>query len=98
MSLLSILALGFLLGIKHAIEPDHIIAVSTIASRSKKILRSSLAGLFWGIGQCDPQEHGQALNAGNGPHGHLSRPKPEQAGSPAPDLSLPAPEAADHTA
>ncbi|OKL35346.1 sulfite exporter TauE/SafE family protein [Domibacillus mangrovi] len=47
---LSILALGFLLGIKHAIEPDHIIAVSTIASQSKKLLRSSLAGVFWGIG------------------------------------------------
>ena len=31
-SLLSILLLGFLLGIKHAIEPDHVIAVSTIAS------------------------------------------------------------------
>ncbi|WP_018393234.1 sulfite exporter TauE/SafE family protein [Bacillus sp. 37MA] len=49
-SYLSILALGFVLGIKHAIEPDHIIAVSTIASQSKKLLRSSLAGVFWGIG------------------------------------------------
>ncbi|AGK55659.1 HoxN/HupN/NixA family nickel/cobalt transporter [Bacillus sp. 1NLA3E] len=49
-SLLSILALGFVLGIKHAIEPDHVIAVSTIASQSKKLWRSSLAGVFWGIG------------------------------------------------
>lgn len=48
--LLSILALGFVLGIKHAIEPDHVIAVSTIASRSKNLWRSSLAGVFWGIG------------------------------------------------
>jgi len=48
--LLSVLALGLLLGIKHAIEPDHIIAVSTIASRSRSLLRSSLAGVFWGIG------------------------------------------------
>ncbi|MGG1679268.1 sulfite exporter TauE/SafE family protein [Neobacillus sp. NRS-1170] len=47
---LSILALGFVLGIKHAIEPDHVIAVSTIASQSKKLFRSSLAGVFWGIG------------------------------------------------
>jgi len=47
---LSILALGFVLGIKHAIEPDHVIAVSTIASQSKKLLKSSLAGVFWGIG------------------------------------------------
>jgi len=49
-SLLSTLAFGFILGIKHAIEPDHVIAVSTIASRSKKLWRSSLAGVFWGIG------------------------------------------------
>src|SRR5690625_5293200 len=49
-SLLSILTLGFILGIKHAIEPDHVIAVSTIASQSKKLLRSSLAGVYWGIG------------------------------------------------
>ncbi|ENQ3106259.1 sulfite exporter TauE/SafE family protein [Bacillus cereus] len=50
MSFLSILALGFVLGIKHAIEPDHVIAVSTIASQSKKLFRSTLAGVFWGIG------------------------------------------------
>ncbi|MED1467236.1 sulfite exporter TauE/SafE family protein [Bacillus salipaludis] len=49
-SFLSVLALGFVLGIKHAIEPDHVIAVSTIASQSKKLSRSSLAGVFWGIG------------------------------------------------
>lgn len=48
--LLSIMGLGFLMGIKHAIEPDHVIAVSTIASRSKSLWRSSLAGAFWGIG------------------------------------------------
>jgi high-affinity nickel permease len=45
-SLLSVLTLGFVLGIKHAIEPDHVIAVSTIASQSKKLWRSSLAGVF----------------------------------------------------
>lgn len=48
--LLSILVFGFILGIKHAIEPDHVIAVSTIASQSKKLWRSSLAGVFWGVG------------------------------------------------
>ncbi|MBY0121697.1 sulfite exporter TauE/SafE family protein [Bacillus sp. S/N-304-OC-R1] len=46
----SVLALGFILGIKHAIEPDHVIAVSTIASQSKKLWNASLAGVFWGIG------------------------------------------------
>jgi len=48
--LLSVLALGLLLGIKHAVEPDHIVAVSTIASKSGSLLRASLAGVFWGIG------------------------------------------------
>jgi ABC-type nickel/cobalt efflux system permease component RcnA len=47
---LSVLALGFILGIRHAIEPDHVIAVSTIASQSKKLWNASLAGVFWGIG------------------------------------------------
>ncbi len=48
--LISVLAFGFLLGMKHAIEPDHVIAVSTIASQSKKFWRAALAGVFWGIG------------------------------------------------
>jgi sulfite exporter TauE/SafE len=47
---LSVLLIGFLLGIKHAIEPDHVIAVSTIASESKNIKRSMFAGIYWGIG------------------------------------------------
>lgn len=49
-TLLSVLAIGFILGIKHAVEPDHVIAVSTIASKSNKIWQVSLAGIFWGIG------------------------------------------------
>jgi sulfite exporter TauE/SafE len=48
--LFTTISLGFLLGIKHAIEPDHVIAVSTVASQSKKLWRSSLIGVFWGIG------------------------------------------------
>ncbi|GAX91353.1 sulfite exporter TauE/SafE family protein [Effusibacillus lacus] len=50
MNFLTILTIGFILGIKHALEPDHVIAVSTIASHSRKLWRSSLAGVFWGIG------------------------------------------------
>ncbi|MGG4267860.1 sulfite exporter TauE/SafE family protein [Peribacillus simplex] len=49
-TLLSVLTIGFVLGIRHAIEPDHVIAVSTIASQSKKLWHASLAGVFWGIG------------------------------------------------
>lgn len=50
LGLLSVLLIGFGLGIKHAVEPDHIIAVTTIASKSKNLWQSSLTGLFWGIG------------------------------------------------
>jgi sulfite exporter TauE/SafE len=49
-SLLAVLMVGFVLGIKHAVEPDHVIAVSTIAAKSKSLWRSSLAGVFWGVG------------------------------------------------
>ncbi|WP_226659953.1 sulfite exporter TauE/SafE family protein [Guptibacillus hwajinpoensis] len=49
-SLVSVLVIGFLLGIKHAIEPDHVIAVSTIASKTRSLWKSSLAGVYWGIG------------------------------------------------
>lgn len=48
--LLSVLGLGLLLGIKHAIEPDHVIAVSTIATKSKRLWQSTMTGVFWGIG------------------------------------------------
>ncbi|MFN2747250.1 MULTISPECIES: urease accessory protein UreH domain-containing protein [Bacillus] len=49
-TLFSVLMLALIFGIKHAIEPDHVIAVSTIASQSKKLWQASLAGIFWGIG------------------------------------------------
>ena len=48
--LLSIIALGFFLGMRHATDPDHVIAVSTIVSRQRNILRSALIGAFWGVG------------------------------------------------
>ncbi|MCP8970522.1 urease accessory protein UreH [Ectobacillus ponti] len=47
---ISILALGFLLGMKHSIEPDHVVAVATAVSGSRKLSRSTLTGVFWGIG------------------------------------------------
>lgn len=42
--------LGLLMGMEHATDADHVVAVSTIASRSKNLLQSCLIGLFWGIG------------------------------------------------
>src|SRR6185295_11101042 len=44
------LSLGFVLGLRHALDPDHLVAVSTIVSEHKSVLRSSLVGTFWGLG------------------------------------------------
>ncbi|HKP85242.1 MAG TPA: urease accessory protein UreH [Blastocatellia bacterium] len=44
------LAVGFLRGLQHALDPDHVVAVSTIVSEHKSLLRSSLVGTFWGLG------------------------------------------------
>ena len=46
----SIIALGFFLGMRHATDPDHVIAVSTIVSREREIGKSAWIGAFWGIG------------------------------------------------
>jgi high-affinity nickel-transport protein len=48
--LLSIIALGFFLGMRHATDPDHVIAVSTIVTREHSIRRSALIGAAWGLG------------------------------------------------
>ena len=44
------LVVGFLRGLQHALDPDHVVAVSTIVSEHKSLLRSSLVGTFWGLG------------------------------------------------
>jgi ABC-type nickel/cobalt efflux system permease component RcnA len=47
---LSSLAFGFVTGLRHALDPDHVVAVSTIVSESRSTKRSSLVGTFWGLG------------------------------------------------
>jgi high-affinity nickel permease len=47
---LSILAVGFFLGMRHATDPDHVIAVTTIVSNQRNKARAALIGAFWGIG------------------------------------------------
>jgi len=49
-SLPAILALGFVLGMRHATDPDHVIAVSTIVARHRSALGAALVGAAWGIG------------------------------------------------
>src|SRR6202167_828669 len=48
--LFSIIALGFFLGMRHATDPDHVIAVTTIVARYRKIGHAALIGAFWGVG------------------------------------------------
>ncbi len=49
------LALGFLLGLKHATDADHVVAVATIVGgRDEGILRSVWIGASWGLGHTLP--------------------------------------------
>lgn len=48
--MLSILTLGFLMGMQHALEADHLAAVSSIASEEKCAHRIVRHGVAWGIG------------------------------------------------
>ena len=49
-SFFSILAVGFFLGMRHATDPDHVIAVTTIVSNQRNKARAALIGAFWGVG------------------------------------------------
>jgi ABC-type nickel/cobalt efflux system permease component RcnA len=46
----ALLGLGLVFGLRHATEADHIIAVSTIVSEQRNLLRSAAVGALWGIG------------------------------------------------
>ena len=50
LSIASILAFGFLLGIRHATDPDHVVAIATITTRQQSICRAALVGICWGAG------------------------------------------------
>ena len=47
---LPIIVLGLLLGMRHATDPDHVIAVTTIVSRLATAWRAALIGTLWEIG------------------------------------------------
>ena len=46
----SALTLGFVLGLRHAFDPDHLAAVSTIVTEHRTLWKSSLVGASWGLG------------------------------------------------
>jgi hypothetical protein len=47
---LAVLLLGFVLGLRHALDVDHLAAVSTIVSERRSFWSSSLIGMLWGLG------------------------------------------------
>lgn len=48
--LLTLLGVGFLLGLRHALDSDHLAAVSTVLAERPSVLASGAVGLWWGIG------------------------------------------------
>ena len=49
-NLASLLFLGFFLGMRHATDADHVVAIATIVSRQRTLRGSALIGGAWGIG------------------------------------------------
>ncbi len=47
---LGIALLGLLLGMRHATDPDHVIAVTTILSRERRLMTAARIGVVWGLG------------------------------------------------
>jgi ABC-type nickel/cobalt efflux system permease component RcnA len=50
LSTFAVLGVGLMFGLKHATEVDHVVAVSTIVSQHRSVLRSALVGALWGAG------------------------------------------------
>ena len=49
-SLSALAGIGLLLGLRHAFEPDHLAAVSTLATRQGRLLDACRLGLAWAVG------------------------------------------------
>jgi len=45
-----LLVLGFLLGMKHALDADHVVAISTMATGQRSLKQSCVVGVWWGVG------------------------------------------------
>ncbi len=48
--LVTLLGVGFLLGLRHALDTDHLVAVSTVLADRPSLLASGAIGLYWGVG------------------------------------------------
>ena len=49
-SLWTTLMIGLVLGLKHALDVDHVVAVSTLVARERSLWRSAFIGAVWGVG------------------------------------------------
>jgi len=49
-SFAALVLLGFVLGMRHATDPDHVVAVSTIVSRERSLRAAAPVGALWGLG------------------------------------------------
>lgn len=49
-TLVSLVMVGFFLGMRHAADADHVIAVATIVSRERRLDHAAVLGLLWGLG------------------------------------------------
>jgi hypothetical protein len=49
-NLSSLLLLGLFLGMRHATDADHIVAIATIVSRQRTLRGSAMIGAAWGVG------------------------------------------------
>ena len=50
LSIVAVLGIGLVFGLKHATEVDHVVAISTIVSQHKNVFHSALVGALWGAG------------------------------------------------
>lgn len=48
--MLTAVMLGFVLGLRHAFDPDHVVAVSAIVARHRSLWTASGIGVSWGLG------------------------------------------------
>jgi ABC-type nickel/cobalt efflux system permease component RcnA len=47
---LGIALLGLFMGMRHATDPDHVVAVTTILSRERRLGAATRVGVIWGVG------------------------------------------------
>jgi High-affinity nickel-transport protein len=50
LSFAAVLALGFFLGMRHATDPDHVVAITTIVTKQQGIAKAGVIGALWGLG------------------------------------------------